>query len=637
MATLIHNGLTNYFNQRSTGTACLSNRAPTPEPTGEHSALSIIAKAHTISGTKRPPLWKAGALLLISLLVAWNSPAQIYSVISALGGSAGQFPGLTPVGDGTTLYGMTRNYVFRVNQDGTDCTGLRWYYENDTGPSAGGLTLDGSTLYVAAWHYGLWATNYGHGAVFKINTDGSGFAVLKQFVGDPDGDHPSGAPMLKGTNLFCATDEGVVFRVDTNGTDFRVLKRLDGSAGGNLLLANGRIYGTTSSGGAKRLGSVYRMNLDGTEFQVLHEFTGGAGGSYPESGLALGGDTLYGLTLSGGSSGRGTVFKLETDGGGFRVIHEFADGSSPQGNLALWGRMLYGGTQGGGAFNQGTLFQINTNGDDFATIRSFDGSDGAAPRSGLIRIGDILYGTTYFGGSLNSGVVFSLRVLPTILSAPKTQTAEAGSSAQFRVSATPTPLNYFWFQNETNLLSSGTNSSLTLSNVQFAAAGSYTVLISNLLGTVTSTPAMLNIIVPVEKRMAPAIRLTGAAGTIVNLDYYDAFALTPSWTQLTTITLESSPKYCFDASKPLPPHRFYRAWQTPPTTEVPVLGLEMVTALTLTGAVGSQVRVETINQVGPTDGWFPLSTVTLTNSTQLYFDVSMLGQPARLYRLVPVP
>ena len=33
----------------------------------------------------------------------------------------------------------------------------------------------------------------------------------------------------------------------------------------------------------------------------------------------------------------------------------------------------------------------------------------------------------------------------------------------------------------------------------------------------------------------------------------------------------------------------------------------------------------------------PLATVTLTDTSQLYFDTSSIGQPPRLWRLVPVP
>lgn len=44
-----------------------------------------------------------------------------------------------------------------------------------------------------------------------------------------------------------------------------------------------------------------------------------------------------------------------------------------------------------------------------------------------------------------------------------------------------------------------------------------------------------------------------------------------------------------------------------------------------------------INAIAPIDTWFTLDTVTLTNRSQLYFDVSSIGQPRRLYRLMPVP
>ena len=36
------------------------------------------------------------------------------------------------------------------------------------------------------------------------------------------------------------------------------------------------------------------------------------------------------------------------------------------------------------------------------------------------------------------------------------------------------------------------------------------------------------------------------------------------------------------------------------------------------------------------DAWFTLDTVTLTHTSQLYFDVTAPGQPAWLYRLGPV-
>ena len=70
---------------------------------------------------------------------------------------------------------------------------------------------------------------------------------------------------------------------------------------------------------------------------------------------------------------------------------------------------------------------------------------------------------------------------------------------------------------------------------------------------------------------------------------------------------------------------------------MPSLDLHLVPAIMLTGNIGGLVRVDYINRFGPTDAWLTLATVTLTNTSQLYFDISAPGQPERLYRLVQVP
>ena len=63
-------------------------------------------------------------------------------------------------------------------------------------------------------------------------------------------------------------------------------------------------------------------------FSVLHKFSGNDG-SGPHAELALSGNVLYGTTRAGGSSGRGTVFKLNTNGTSFTVLKQFsgADGA----------------------------------------------------------------------------------------------------------------------------------------------------------------------------------------------------------------------------------------------------------------------------------------------------------------------
>ena len=249
-----------------------------------------------------------------------------------------------------------------------------------------------------------------------------------------------------------------------------------------------------------------------------------------------------------------------------------------------------------------------------------------------------LPGTTGWGPTFGGRPTALWIQVPTIQRPLQTQTAEARSAVDLWVQASsPLPLSYLWYLNATNLLSYSTNYELELTNVQFSQSGAYTVVVSNVLGAVTSAPAMLNVIPAVERRPVPGVKVTGEAGSILNVDYANFLSPAPDWTTLGCVSPTSTSLYCFDVTMPLPPQRFYRAWQTGTPSVVPSLNLNFVPAITLTGNVGNTLRLDCINAIGPTDAWVTLDTVTLTNTSQLFFDASAPGQPTRLYRIVPVP
>jgi hypothetical protein len=82
---------------------------------------------------------------------------------------------------------------------------------------------------------------------------------------------------------------------------------------------------------------------------------------------------------------------------------------------------------------------------------------------------------------------------PVITAQPASLTVMAGSAATFSVTATGgLPINFQWRKDGANL-NGATNSTLTLSNVQPANAGAYTVVVSNSLGNVTSNATNLNV------------------------------------------------------------------------------------------------------------------------------------------------
>jgi hypothetical protein len=102
---------------------------------------------------------------------------------------------------------------------------------------------------------------------------------------------------------------------------------------------------------------------------------------------------------------------------------------------------------------------------------------------------------------------------PTVLVAPTNQTALTGSSVSFYVSAGGTaPLSYQW-QFDSSPLPGATASSLLLTNVQTGAAGSYSVVVSNLVGVATSVPALLAILSPSHILAQPLSRTVPQGGS----------------------------------------------------------------------------------------------------------------------------
>ncbi len=146
---------------------------------------------------------------------------------------------------------------------------------------------------------------------------------------------------------------------------------------------------------------------------ILHGFSwSGSDGEDPAAGAIVAGNTVFGTTEAGGTNGAGTVFKVNIDGSGYTILHDFDatnanstgvqtnnDGSLPRGTLALAGDSLFGTAYDGGEFGYGTVFTLKTNGSAFSTLHAFDSTDGSWPIAGLLMANGVLYGATDWGGS----------------------------------------------------------------------------------------------------------------------------------------------------------------------------------------------------------------------------------------------
>ena len=126
---------------------------------------------------------------------------------------------------------------------------------------------------------------------------------------------------------------------------------------------------------------------------------------------------------------------------------------------------------------------------------------------------------------------------PVITTQPANQTVGVGSSVSLSVSATgAAPLNYQWRANGAPL-TGATSATLRLSSVQISDAGSYSVVITNSAGSVTSDTAMLTVdaaSITVASRPFSSDHLTNAArGTVTGVLVYggQGTATDTSWTE----------------------------------------------------------------------------------------------------------
>jgi uncharacterized repeat protein (TIGR03803 family) len=409
----------------------------------------------------------AGSYALTSLhvftVLSGTSPATNYD-------GADPTTGLILVSN--VLYGTTRlggisndGTIFRLNADGTGFTNLYNFTNGTDGANPAG---PGTLVYSSNALFGV--TGFGgngspprKGAVFRINTDGTGFTNIYSFSG-PDGQNPSAQLTMTGGTLYGVTHSGggtgkhgTIFEINPDGSGFQTMFAFSGTNGSvpssPLTLSGGTFYGVTLSG-SNGFGSVYRINADQSGFTNLYSFTGGLDGYLPEAALTVFSNQLFGTTTAAGISNMGTIFRLNTDGSGFTPVHEFLgtwDAGVPFGGVTVYSNVLYGAALDGNSSsgNYGIIYRMNPDGTGFTNVYNFSGgNDGAGPESTMVLNGNTLYGITPAGGSAFStsgdGTLFAV-TLPVSL-------AISRSNASYTI-VWPSPSTGFVLQTNGNLLS----------------------------------------------------------------------------------------------------------------------------------------------------------------------------------------
>ncbi len=136
--------------------------------------------------------------------------------------------------------------------------------------------------------------------------------------------------------------------------------------------------------------------------------------------------------------------------------------------------------------------QVSTLAGLAGTSGSADGAGSAALFFAPAGIAVDSSGNLYIADTDNDTIRLGLlAAAPAIQAQPQSQTVPTGSSALFSVTATGHPaLTYQWYFNGA-AISGATASSYSLASAQSGNAGSYTVTVTNAVGSVTSNPATL--------------------------------------------------------------------------------------------------------------------------------------------------
>ncbi|HZM06209.1 MAG TPA: immunoglobulin domain-containing protein, partial [Candidatus Saccharimonadales bacterium] len=103
---------------------------------------------------------------------------------------------------------------------------------------------------------------------------------------------------------------------------------------------------------------------------------------------------------------------------------------------------------------------------------------------------------------------------PVITGQPLGSTNLVGGTAALNATATGDALTYQWKQNGTKV-PGATNASYSITNIQTAAAGTYTVTVTNLTGSITSAGATLWVVAPLIITVQPASQTAGVGSNVV--------------------------------------------------------------------------------------------------------------------------
>jgi len=392
----------------------------------------------------------------------------------------------------TSLGGETHQRLGRLNADGTPDSAFN--------PAANGFVFTLAVLADGKMVVGGQFTNLNGQARWRIARLEAGGILDGSFVAEANGMvralavQTDGKILVSGTfTMLNGQPRNNIGRLNTDGT-------LDsgfnpGANGGVLALAvqaNGKILagGDFTWAGGQARDRIARFHADGT---LDGDFNPGASRTVSTLAVQPDGKSLLGGTFATlGGQPRKHIARLNN-------TEPATQSLTSDGLTVTWRR--------GGASPEvsRTTFDYTTDGVTWIGLGAGERIAGGWQVSGVTLPSPVTIrgrGNVAGDGTGSRWVVETYGGNITLLTQPLTRTNDAATTATLSVSAIgEAPLHYQWWKDGAPLADGGyitgaTTRTLTLSNLLEAAEGSYSVVVSNALGVVTSQVATLTVIDP---------------------------------------------------------------------------------------------------------------------------------------------
>jgi uncharacterized repeat protein (TIGR03803 family) len=232
-----------------------------------------------------------------------------FKIIHPFGGNDGASPIIQCIDRDGTIYGLVRgpDAIFRIKSDGSE---LKQIFVTHRSMKADEPTIGAFANGGDGYFYGV-----NQNAVYKLKTDGTGYAVVRKFEGTPvDINSTDRQPIVGADGMIYGyavnggpNNTGVVFRLKKDGSDYNLILSPEGDQLQPHAIADGpdnKLYVLAKPG-------IVQINRDGSDMKVLQKMDGGGFANT----IAVHGGAIFGATYNGGTGG-GVIFRYGLGGGG---------------------------------------------------------------------------------------------------------------------------------------------------------------------------------------------------------------------------------------------------------------------------------------------------------------------------------